>query len=764
MTDKTIRVGIFGALEKDLGILSELHRQEQVHISFIFERKEGAVGLEIAEILGIPRSMRADQLPAPEEVDCVVVSEPRARFADELQDFIDGGTRILTPSEALKALCRLDEPRSSTPAHGAEPQTIEETLQALERLFDRQALLKFLLEVAVRATESTAGSVMLYSEEAKELYIAHALGLSERVVRNTRQKLGDGISGWVAQTREAQLLEQPSDRALYARGRDRMDIASAISVPLIWDDRLLGVLNVSSGKGGRLHDQADLTRLKTLSRRLSRVLFESLKLQEVQLRHQSSKFRDTVGEIANKDISMSEKLSVLSRYLSELIGAETVEIFLATAEGDWFVLGGSNRILTPTGERIRYQRGALNRAFIEQRCIVMTEGGEERDETLTPTLSLVYCPLPIQDSGGVVGIEFSERYKLDEFLLVQDDLVSEVGRFIGSELRERQLKRKVDAFGRISDAAASLLGCHTVEDLVNVLTRVVGNVLECERVSARVKGTPDGDDMVTSHLQRPGVSNDAWLAEDEDRFDRLNRRRQPFSIAFLDFESAVRSGPSDCHSLLAYPVIGEGVFYGGIIAYSKDPSDPIEETVFTDLDRDILQHLIRIILPVLDTIYSMIPVRPESETAETYETVLSQNLERFRSVCTSEISRSDRYHHGFTMVLFRVEPLAKIFKTDPKSAYRLIDDITQGIRTRTRKTDYGCWIDRTSYAMLSLEGSKRIRFLISRVMTYLAKDLSEIEGAKDNVRVGTAVYPGTSRSAEDLIDEARSNLEPYTSV
>lgn len=755
-----IRCGVFGALEKDLGMLSELHRQPQVQLSFIYERKEGAVGLEIAEILGIPRCRRPDELPSPEAIDCLVVSEPRARFSEELRDFIDGGTKILTPSEAYKTLCGLDAERTTTPADAAEPYTIEDTLQNLERLFDRQALLKFLLEVAVKATDSTAGSIMLFSEEAGELYIAHALGLSERVIKNTRQKLGDGISGWVAQTREAQLLQKPSERALYARDRDRMEIASAISVPLIWEERLLGVLNVSTGKGGRQHSQADLVRLKATSRRLSRVLSESLKLQEVQLRHQGKKFRETMREIASKDISTGEKLSILSRYLSELIGADTLEIFLSTNEGDWFVLGGSNRVLTPTQERIRYQRGALNAAFNEQRCVVLAEGREGDEETLIPSLSLVYCPMMNQDIGGVVSVEFAERYKLDEFLLVQEEIVAEIGRFVASEMRERELRRKLDAFSRISDAAASLLGCHEVEDLTGVLTRVVTNVLECRRVSVRLRRAAGSDDMLVERLLPPGISEDKpWEEEDEERYARLVRRGEPFTIAFLDFETVVRTEPGENHSLIAFPIAHGDTLLGGIVAYDKHPADPIEDAVFTELDNTILEHLSRIVLPVLETLYEAAPVR--GKDVGTYDGMLEQNLERFRTVCGNEIARSDRYHHSFAIIMFHVDMLGPIFDEDSKKAYRLIDEITQGIRTRTRKTDYGSWIDRSTYAMLSLEGSRRIRFLISRAMTYLSKDLSEVGANREDIKVGTAIYPGNSRTAAELIEEARQNLKPF---
>ncbi len=766
MTVNMIRCGMLGADEKDLSVLSELHRQDQVQIAFVYDRKPDAVGLEIAEILAIAGYRRPEDLGNIRDIDYVVVSEPRARFAQELKALSDSGAKILNPTEAIQQLCSGEPvaPRTADVPETGEPYTVDDTLAALERLFDRGELLKFLLEVAVKATASHAGSIMLYSSDARELYIAYATGLSERVIKNTRQKLGVGIAGKVALNKQAQLIHLPPDTSLYSGDRERMDIASAISVPLLWSGDLLGVLNVSSGEGDRSHTEEDLKQLKTLSRRLSRVLFESLKLQEVQMRHRESRFRTTMGEIADAEIPSREKFSVLSRYLGELTGADTVEIFLSTSEGDWFVLGGSSSLLSPKRERLRYQKGALSRAFLEERSIVLTESAEPGDDPFASLSSAVYCPLELKGSGGVVVLEFSERSRLDDFLVIKGAIVTEISRFVSSEMRERKLRRKLEALGKISDAAPAVLGCRSIEDLASVLTRIVADVLECERVSVRLRRLAEDDRMRVHVLTPPGESSETWQKEDERQFTRLSETKKPFSVAFLNFEIEVRNGPAESHSILAVPIEMDERFCGGVIAYSKHPGDPLEDAVFTELDSTLVDNLNRLILPVLDSIYKRQPMG-EADEAEAYGVLLEANIERFKKICDSEILRSNRYHNTFAVILFRVNSLERLFEQDRDGALALVGEITQGIRTRTRKTDYGCWINATTYAMLSLEGGNRIRFLISRAMMYLVKDLSAVEGAeicRDDILVGVSVYPGTGRSAEELLNEAETDLKPHS--
>jgi GAF domain-containing protein len=641
---------------------------------------------------------------------------------------------------------------------------IEDTLAALERIFDRQELLKFLLDVAVRATDSTAGSIMLYSEDARELYIAYATGLSERIIRNTRQEIGKGIAGEVAQRKEPKLIRHPERASLYAKDRDRTRISSAISMPLIQEGQLLGVLNVSTDRPGRLHDEGDLERLKTLSRRLARVLSQSLKLDALKMRHRESRFRNTMAELAVKQVSTREKLAILSSYLADIVGAELAEIYINTLEGDWFVLGGSSRVLTPTEERVRVQKGALGRALLERRTIVLTESVGSDDDPMQTVSSMVYTFLPLDEAGGVLAMEFNARYRLDEFLFIREAIVQEVTRFVTAEMRERRLRREVRAFARVSDAAAPLLSCRSLDELTRLLSRLVADILECDRVSVRLKGA-DGDPRYwEGTIVPPGDPDEPWKTEDEERFEKLSKIRKPFTLAFLQFDDEIRDEAGSSRSVMAVPVQEGSEFLGGVIAYDKRPQDPMEDALFSEVDRRVVEHIGRLVQPVIESIRTR---EPDAATGgpEVYDTIIRANRERFVKLTESEISRSDRYHHSFALIMFDIRRLERLFNDDYQAALKLVDEVTRGIATRTRKSDYGTWIARSRYVMLSLEGGPRIRFLISRAMVYLQKDLSSLEGiGPDDVLVGNATYPGTVRSAEELLDEAISGLESHDSA
>jgi GAF domain-containing protein len=90
------------------------------------------------------------------------------------------------------------------------------------------------------------GSLMLLDEKEENLVIAAAEGIGHEIVALTKQRLGDGVAGWVAANREPVLLNGPAaeDGRFERLTAHDEAVRVSISVPLQLRDSLLGVLNV----------------------------------------------------------------------------------------------------------------------------------------------------------------------------------------------------------------------------------------------------------------------------------------------------------------------------------------------------------------------------------------------------------------------------------------------------------------------------------------------------------------------------------------
>ena len=105
-------------------------------------------------------------------------------------------------------------------------------------------MLRHALVQAIAATAADAGSIMLVDKSGLTLSIAAAVGLDQEVIRSAHEQIGEGISGWVAANREPVILVNGSDERLQGVSL-RPDVSSAIAVPLVFKDELVGVINLS---------------------------------------------------------------------------------------------------------------------------------------------------------------------------------------------------------------------------------------------------------------------------------------------------------------------------------------------------------------------------------------------------------------------------------------------------------------------------------------------------------------------------------------
>ncbi|HEU4928997.1 MAG TPA: hypothetical protein VFU38_04145, partial [Candidatus Krumholzibacteria bacterium] len=146
-----------------------------------------------------------------------------------------------------------------------------------------------------------------------------------------------------------------------------------------------------------------------------------------------------------------------------------------------------------------------------------------------------------------------------------------------------------------------------------------------------------------------------------------------------------------------------------------------------------------------------------------YDEMLAGNIQRLARITDAEMSRADRYHHPFSLLLIRVPALAELFEASEARALVLADEIRQGFQTRTRGSDYGCWVKRDTYAMITLEGTRRLKFLVQRLVAYLLKDLASagVETQPSGVWVGASSYPGSARTADALFQEAERSQKPH---
>jgi len=158
--------------------------------------------------------------------------------------------RMLTAFAGLVSLALMHAREHSARRRDiAELQAVNEVARTAARL-DRDSTLQTIVEAFQRVTTADSTAVFLWDEQAERLAVATMVfdrryypAEYEATVRDTKVKLGEGIVGWTAEHREPALLaDAASDPRVMSVPGIPLDHKAAIVVPLVADQRLLGVI------------------------------------------------------------------------------------------------------------------------------------------------------------------------------------------------------------------------------------------------------------------------------------------------------------------------------------------------------------------------------------------------------------------------------------------------------------------------------------------------------------------------------------------
>src|SRR5213592_239619 len=147
-----------------------------------------------------------------------------------------------------------------------------------------------LLETVIDRTRDVlhadVSSLYLLDRDGAYLTLAATNGLDRFQIGRARVPFGEGVTGRVAATREPLVIpDVRSDaRFLWVRGIDqRRFIASMLSVPLVWNDRIVGVLNVQTEQP-RDFTPSDVAHLRAIADLLAGIVEKGRMQKEAEAR------------------------------------------------------------------------------------------------------------------------------------------------------------------------------------------------------------------------------------------------------------------------------------------------------------------------------------------------------------------------------------------------------------------------------------------------------------------------------------------------
>lgn len=757
---KETKIAILGGGDEELSVLSEFHRTAGVRIIGIYDPDPRAVALEIAEILSIPTFSDDSFVRTFVEADYILATEKRKRFERELEMLGREHKSILDPVEAAGLLASSEEIEREDSY--LWPQHLEEALKYIERVTDRERMLKWLLDVAVRAVEATTGSIMLYSPETRELYIGYASGLSEEIVSKCRQRLGEGIAGEVAEKREAKLTENLVDTPLYKGSRERSRIQSSISAPIVNEGKLLGVLNVSTDIGEKRLEGNDLRTIVALADRIAIILDKHLRIDEKIVRDLEFQIRQYIETLFGESLGFHERFDLLCKFLASKLSAQTVTIYTATDDGNWLILGGSDQQVA-FGEqypRIFCNGGSLTRAYLDGEEITLTQTSSEAgniEKAGKGPITAFYMPLFHNERVGVLVVEFAELSAFETFMRLKSALRFQVSLFVHALVREARQGRKLRGLEDLASLVPAILSIDSAESRLKRLSEFLSALVKASCGSIYDIG-PRQRKVAYYRYPEEDSERRRYLECDSELIDTIRKKGEPVCIGYFSRNFDIQRKQAFCRSIIAFPIYifeDRTILY---IGYDKVPVAPLDAAVFGSHDISLLEKVRDLTRPLFATA----PSELKEKSSLGFDELLRYNQQLMMERIREEIERAERYHHAFVLTAFKLVGLGNYLNEDSTSALVLVNELSKGVRLRIRKTDFFSWVETDTFVILSIEEHSRMTFLEERVESFVEQVLSS-RGLYDPRSFflchGYAIYPGDATTANDLMNTARSRIE-----
>jgi len=143
--------------------------------------------------------------------------------------------------------------------------------------------LQLIIDEACEAFDAEIGSILLLDKKTKELAIQAARGLNKEIIWVTRLKVGERISGWVAEHKEPMLvLDVEKDPRFAKRSNEKYYTKSLICAPIFSSEELLGVININNKKTKETFTQHDLDLLIAIAEQAGIIIRNANNYKELQ--------------------------------------------------------------------------------------------------------------------------------------------------------------------------------------------------------------------------------------------------------------------------------------------------------------------------------------------------------------------------------------------------------------------------------------------------------------------------------------------------
>ncbi len=320
--------------------------------------------------------------------------------------------------------------------------TLVEINHEITSILDLDELLQKIAELTNRIVPFDVFAIFLVDYENQELYLRFAIGHPPDVVKNLRIKIGNGVTGTAAMERRIVVVD---DVRTYPRYIEAVkNIRSELAVPLISQNRVVGVLDIQSPEPHYFKE--DQSRLLSLLASQIAIAIENARVYESERRN-----RELLALLYDISLDMGSTLQVdelvhkIAAAVKQKIDYHTFSIFLIDEKQGLlrptFVIRSNERenqkLVLPVGTGLIGTAAMLNTPLrigdVTKDPRYLNVHRETRSELVVPLTS----------KGRVVGVVDLESTQVNYFTEYHEAFLMTLASRIASALVNAELYERV---------------------------------------------------------------------------------------------------------------------------------------------------------------------------------------------------------------------------------------------------------------------------------------------------------------------------------
>jgi len=313
---------------------------------------------------------------------------------------------------------------------GRELVILHTISQSIACTLDLDSVIDKIIELVINVTHGDSCLVYLLDEVGENLVLRGSKNPHPRLIGKIELKVGEGITGWVAQEAQAVAIarhasKDPRFKVFQTLPEDKFE--AFLSVPIVAPptDRVIGVINVQHRKAHK-HSDAEKTLLSIIGHQVGGAIENARLYQETARRSQQISTLAQVGQLITSGTYLDEMLQLIVRMIAEMMQARVCSVMIVDAQRNELVLKAAKCSSEEYWRKPNLKIGnSLISRVVKAKAPLMVRDVTKEESYQYPDLaskegvrSLVSVPMILKDTViGVINV-----YSAEERVFSNEDL------------------------------------------------------------------------------------------------------------------------------------------------------------------------------------------------------------------------------------------------------------------------------------------------------------------------------------------------------